>query len=89
MAELKNADPLPAPREVTDAGGPIWRAVGGWMTAIGDLIRNRDLEGTGSPEGVYVAKIGTLYRRRDGGVGSALYCKTADNGEATGWSAVA
>lgn len=43
--------------------------------------------GTGSPEGVVVADIGTLYVDRSGGVGSTLYVKEADSGMSSGWSA--
>lgn len=42
--------------------------------------------GMGSPEGVVSAGLGTLYLRRDGGVGTTLYVKETSSG-ATGWSA--
>ena len=44
------------------------------------------VRGTGSPEGVVTAGIGTLYTRTDGGVGSTLYVKESGSGN-TGWSA--
>jgi hypothetical protein len=43
--------------------------------------------GTGSPEGVVTADIGTLYMRTDGSTSTTLYVKTAGNGLATGWTA--
>jgi len=43
--------------------------------------------GASSPEGVVTANIGSLYLRTDGGTNTTLYIKTADNGEATGWTA--
>jgi hypothetical protein len=43
--------------------------------------------GEGSPEGVVVADIGTLYLRTDGSTSTTLYVKTANNASATGWTA--
>lgn len=45
-----------------------------------------DLAGTGSPEGVVVAAIGSTYRRKDGGAGTAFYVKESGTGN-TGWVA--
>lgn len=42
--------------------------------------------GNGSPEGVVTAPVGSLYSRRDGGAGSALYVKENGTGN-TGWVA--
>jgi hypothetical protein len=44
----------------------------------------RILEGTGSPEGVVTAAIGSMYRRTDGGAGTSLYIKESGTGN-TGW----
>ncbi len=41
--------------------------------------------GTGSPEGVVTANIGSMYLRRDGGAGTTLYIKESGTGN-TGWS---
>lgn len=41
--------------------------------------------GTGSPEGVVTADIGTLYVDTNGGAGTTLYVKEANNGSANGW----
>ena len=46
-----------------------------------------DMAGSGSPEGVITANIGTTYARTDGGVGSTLYYKSSGTGN-TGWTAV-
>jgi hypothetical protein len=45
------------------------------------------LKGVGDPEGVVEADIGTLYTRTDGGTGTTLYVKEADDGLDTGWVA--
>lgn len=42
--------------------------------------------GTGSPEGVLVANVGSLYSRLDGGAGTSFYVKESGTG-ATGWAA--
>lgn len=42
--------------------------------------------GTGSPEGVVTAPVGSDYRRTDGGAGTALYVKESGAGN-TGWRA--
>jgi hypothetical protein len=40
--------------------------------------------GIGSPEGVVVAAVGSLYTRTDGGAGTTLYVKESGTGN-TGW----
>lgn len=55
-----------------------------WCRESHDL---RVLSGEGSPEGEVVADRGTLYMRTDGSTSTTLYVKTADDGEATGWTA--
>lgn len=40
--------------------------------------------GTGTPEGAYVAGVGTIYLRTDGGAGTTLYVKESGTGD-TGW----
>lgn len=42
--------------------------------------------GTGSPEGVVTANVGSLYSRTDGGAGTSLYVKESGTGN-TGWVA--
>jgi len=45
-----------------------------------------DAVGTGSPEGVLTAGIGSVYRRTDGGSGTSFYIKESGTGN-TGWVA--
>lgn len=44
------------------------------------------IRGTGTPEGVVTAAVGSLYLRSDGGAGSTLYVKESGTGN-TGWAA--
>lgn len=44
------------------------------------------MSGTGAPESVVTASVGTLYLRSDGGAGTTLYVKESGTGN-TGWSA--
>lgn len=44
------------------------------------------LQGSGSPEGVKTAAVGSLYSRSDGGTGTTLYVKESGTGN-TGWVA--
>lgn len=46
----------------------------------------RILSGTGSPQGVVVAPVGSLYMRQDGGANTTLYVKESGTGN-TGWVA--
>lgn len=41
--------------------------------------------GTGSPEGVVTAGIGSIYRRLDGGAGTSAYIKESNPTPSTGW----
>jgi hypothetical protein len=50
------------------------------------LDSNSFIFGTGSPEAVYTAPVGAMYRRTDGGVSTTLYVKTSGTGN-TGWTA--
>lgn len=43
--------------------------------------------GTGDPSGVIVANRGAVFLRTDGGAGTSMYLKEADDGLATGWAA--
>lgn len=51
-------------------------------TALNALVRT----GTGSPEGIVTAPIGTLFLRTDGAIGTVLYAKETGTGN-TGWVA--
>jgi len=52
------------------------------------LMSGLRLSGTGSPEGVVAAPIGTLYSRTDGSAGTSLYVKESGSGN-TGWLPIA
>lgn len=45
-----------------------------------------DTSGTGSPEGIVTASVGSTYRRTDGGAGTTFYVKESGTGS-TGWVA--
>ena len=53
---------------------------------IGGFVHVKYLSGTGSPQGVKTAPVGSMYTRTDGGVGSTLYVKESGTGN-TGWAA--
>lgn len=59
--------------------------LGGKLYWVGSTVY--DLSGSGSPEGVVTAGIGSVYRRTNGSTGTTLYVKEAGTGN-TGWSAV-
>lgn len=50
------------------------------------LDSNSFIFGTGSPEGIYTAPVGAMYRRTDGGVNTTLFVKQTGSGN-TGWAA--
>lgn len=56
-----------------------------WWETLTDLL-NQVRTGTGDPEGVVVAPVGTLFLRRDGGTDTTLYVKETGTGD-TGWIA--
>ena len=56
---------------------------GGTSETVYDCIW---ITGTGSPEGVYSAGVGSLYSRTDGGTNTSLYIKESGTGN-TGWVA--
>lgn len=69
---------------------PFAAMIGGQGFLIGDgtvAPTSRVISGSGSPLGVVVANIGSLYLRTDGGAATTLYIKEANNGLATGWVA--
>jgi hypothetical protein len=94
--------PAPTGAAITvNAGGALLlRGVsGGWVTlavsdgagiaAIQQLALNNGrkvLSGTGTPEGVVTAPVGSLFLREDGGATTTLYVKTSGTGN-TGWTA--
>ena len=54
-------------------------------TGIVDV--QRVISGTGSPEGVVAAGVGTLYLRTDGSTGTVLYVKETGTTTSSGWVA--
>ena len=65
--------------------GEKWKTVGiGYNPAATLLDRFR--QGTGAPNGVVTAPVGTIYTRTDGGTGTTLYVKESGTGN-TGWVA--
>lgn len=77
---------------------PLGSDVGRLVVVLYDVLRKivnavnghedaKVLRGIGSPSGVVVANIGTLYVDTTGGAGTVLYVKEADDGAATGWAA--
>lgn len=61
-------------------GNGIWTTILRFGSATGPL----DTSGTGSPEGVVAAPIGSTFRRTDGGTNTATYRKETGAGS-TGW----
>jgi hypothetical protein len=45
------------------------------------------VSGEGDPEGTVIARVGTLYLRKDGGSGTTLYVKESGDNTDTGWVA--
>lgn len=61
-----------------------------WLTAAREAVnalQSGTQPGSGSPEGVVTAPVGTLWRRLDGGASTTLYIKEVGSGN-TGWRAV-
>lgn len=52
---------------------------------LGSTTGPRIVSGSGSPEGVVTAPVGSLYLRTDGGAGSTLWVKESGSGN-TGWA---
>lgn len=59
--------------------------IGGKLYWTGSTVF--DFSGTGSPEGVLTASIGSIYRRTNGAAGTTLYVKESGSGN-TGWVAI-
>lgn len=66
----------------TGAGDNLY--VAGGVLSLGAAPGPNILEGTGSPEGVVTARVGSTYHRRDGSAGTSLYVKQSGSGN-TGW----
>lgn len=70
-------------RAVISGAGQFQLLGGAGLRHAGNAV---DLDGTGSPEGVVTAVVGSTYRRRDGGAGTSFYVKESGTGN-TGWVA--
>lgn len=79
LAGVPQVDIVPGKR-VTDS----WY---GWFLALKAAFDGRFRSGHGSPQGVVVARLGTLYTDENGGAGATLWVKEANDGLATGWVA--
>lgn len=77
-AARANADA--ADRWQLTAGGQVFRGLGATGPAVLDGI------GSGTPEGVVAAPIGSTWRRTNGGAGTSFYVKETGTGT-TGWVA--
>lgn len=75
---------LDTPNSLTGAGGKLL-SVGEDETGV--QVTSKLLWGTGDPEGVVAASVGTIFIREDGGVGSTMYVKESGDGTTTGWAA--
>ena len=81
--------------DVTDYTYRMTNTADGGMTFSGDLVVEGGLtvgtgavwaSGTGTPEAVVTAPVGSMFTRTDGGAGSTLYVKESGSGN-TGWAA--
>lgn len=55
-----------------------------WAVKFGYVAGVYDFAGSGSPEGVVTANVGSTFRRTDGGAGTSFYVKESGTGN-TGW----
>ena len=58
-----------------------------YQVIAGEGEKVRVYYGYGSPENAIVANIGSIYMRKDGGAGTSVYIKEADNDLSSGWVA--
>ena len=72
---------ITTPTSITSAG----KQPDYWITE-GNIYAPLKLKGSGSPEGVLAANVGTTYIDLNGGVGSTFYVKETGTGN-TGWAA--
>ena len=83
---MKITDQIQAPDRniVVIVDGMITPELGAFFEHLQNRV-NLDFVGTGSPEGVITAGIGSTYRRLDGGAGTSFYVKESGTGN-TGWA---
>jgi hypothetical protein len=79
-------------RALTEITGQTWEINSGEYRFVGGPIRLGSTtgptwsQGTGSPEGVVTARVGSFFSRTDGGAGTSFYVKESGTGN-TGWVA--
>ena len=77
--------PVPWREKLTPDVGQIRGGWGDFFRTVQSLLAGLRLySGTGSPENVVSAPVGSLYQRTDGGAGTTLYVKESGTGN-TGW----
>lgn len=52
-----------------------------------DYLSTRIYSGNGSPNGRIPGDVGSIYLRRDGGIGSTFYVKESGGSGTSGWTA--
>ncbi len=83
-----NASLLPGTGGSVDLGGSAKFWLNGYVSNLFFAGSVFESAGSGSPEGVVTANIGSTYRRTNGGTGTTFYIKESGTGN-TGWVAVA
>lgn len=86
VANLPN---VPQLEDFTDPARKLTRMAAQWLQRMLDTVNrlnSRVISGSGSPETVVTAPVGTLYLRQDGGASTTLYIKESGSGN-TGWIA--
>ena len=82
-----NTPPIPFQTPVLEGSllSAIWnRWLNGLVKKLDTVVPVSWTSGTGSPEGVVTAPVGSLYSRTDGGAATSIYVKEAGVGN-TGW----
>ena len=87
--------PAPLPASSQELGAHVDRELRRIAQSTEDYVESNGVllgevakivTGTGSPENVVTARVGSLYLRQDGGAGTTLWVKESGTG-ATGWIA--
>lgn len=82
---------VPRPRDASPQAMYEWaKQFSTWMEQrlwLIDQQNDLSFQGTGSPENVVTAHIGSVYLRTDGGASTTLYIKESGNLLSTGWVA--
>lgn len=87
LLELYNLVDISGSSYLSLSGGQMTGPIGIGDTATGFSAVVQILKGSGSPEGVITAPVGSLYVNTSGGAGSTLFIKESGT-SSTGWSAV-